>query len=207
MNCTMCGAIIPTGQTNCPMCGAPVQAEQPADNAQPVQPQMGYQQPMGQPVPPMGGQPMGQPVPPMGGQRPPMGQPMMGQPMVGQMPRPQAPQMQNGNLMGQLGGARPIPHFVRKSTGEIINITKPEFIIGKSKTKADYAIENNSAISREHCIVIQRDGVNYIKDNNSTNHTYVNGVELQPGKEVLLKHKTEVRLGDEEFTFLLRKGE
>ena len=158
--------------------------------------------------PAMGGQPMmGQPVPPMGGQRPPMGQPMMGQPMMGQMPRPQAPQMQNGNLMGQLGGARPIPHFVRKSTGEIINITKPEFIIGKSKTKADYAIENNSAISREHCIVIQRDGVNYIKDNNSTNHTYVNGVELQPGKEVLLKHKTEVRLGDEEFTFLLRKGE
>ena len=163
--------------------------------------------PMGQ-RPAMSGQPMmGQPVPPMGGQRPPMGQPMMGQPMVGQMPRPQAPQMQNGNLMGQLGGARPIPHFVRKSTGEIINITKPEFIIGKSKTKADYAIENNSAISREHCIVIQRDGVNYIKDNNSTNHTYVNGVELQPGKEVLLKHKTEVRLGDEEFTFLLRKGE
>ena len=163
--------------------------------------------PMGQ-RPAMGGQPMmGQPVPPMGGQRPPMGQPMMGQPMMGQMPRPHAPQMQNGNLMGQLGGARPIPHFVRKSTGEIINITKPEFIIGKSKTKADYAIENNSAISREHCIVIQRDGVNYIKDNNSTNHTYVNGVELQPGKEVLLKHKTEVRLGDEEFTFLLRKGE
>ena len=152
-------------------------------------------------MPPMGQRPAigGQP---MMGQRPPMGQPM-----AGQMPRPQAPQMSNGNLMGQLGGARPIPHFVRKSTGEIINITKPEFVIGKSKTKADYAIENNSAISREHCIVVQRDGVNYIKDNNSTNHTYVNGVELQPGKEVLLKHKTEVRLGDEEFTFLLRKGE
>ena len=156
--------------------------------------------PMGQ-RPAIGGQPMMGQVPTMG-QRPPMGQPM-----AGQMPRPQAPQMSNGNLMGQLGGARPIPHFVRKSTGEIINITKPEFVIGKSKTKADYAIENNSAISREHCIVVQRDGVNYIKDNNSTNHTYVNGVELQPGKEVLLKHKTEVRLGDEEFTFLLRKGE
>ena len=194
----------PMGQPVPPMGGQPMMG-------QPVPP-MGGQPMMGQPVPPMGRQPMGQPVPPMGGQ--PMGQPVppmggqpMGQPMMGQMPRPQAPQMQNGNLMGQLGGARPIPHFVRKSTGEIINITKPEFIIGKSKTKADYAIENNSAISREHCIVIQRDGVNYIKDNNSTNHTYVNGVELQPGKEVLLKHKTEVRLGDEEFTFLLRKGE
>ena len=59
MNCTMCGAIIPTGQTNCPMCGAPVLAEQPANSqqaasapqsmGQPVQPQMGYQQPQGQP--------------------------------------------------------------------------------------------------------------------------------------------------------------
>ena len=129
-----------------------------------------------------------------------------------EMPKPQAPQMgqpqmPNGGLMGQLGGARPIPHLIRKKTGEVINITKPEFVIGKSKTKTDYAIENNSAISREHCTVIQRDGVNYIKDDNSTNHTYVNGVELQPGKEVLLKHKTEVRMGDEEFTFLLRKGE
>ena len=223
----------PMGQPVPPMGGQPMGQPVPPmggqQMGQPVPPMGG--QPMGQPVPPMGQMPkpempkpqapapeapkpempkpeMPKPQMPPMGQRPAMGgQPMMGHPMMGQMPRPQAPQMQNGNLMGQLGGARPIPHFVRKSTGEIINITKPEFIIGKSKTKADYAIENNSAISREHCIVIQRDGVNYIKDNNSTNHTYVNGVELQPGKEVLLKHKTEVRLGDEEFTFLLRKGE
>ena len=109
-------------------------------------------------------------------------------------------------MVGQLG-MKPVPHLVRKKTGEIINITKPEFVIGKSKTKADYTIDNNSAVSREHCVIIQKDGVNYIKDNNSTNHTYFNGVELQPGKEVLLKHKTEICLGDEEFLFLLRKGE
>ena len=144
--------------------------------------------------------------------KPEMPKPEMPEMPKPEMPKPQAPQMgqpqmPNGGLMGQLGGARPIPHLIRKKTGEIINITKPEFVIGKSKTKADYAIENNSAISREHCTVIQRDGVNYIKDDNSTNHTYVNGVELQPGKEVLLKHKTEIRMGDEEFTFLLRKGE
>ena len=120
--------------------------------------------------------PQGMPVPPMG----------------------QAPQMPNGSLMGQLSGARPVPHLVRKTTGEVINITKSEFILGKSKTKADNTIENNNTIN---------DGVNYIKDNNSTNHTYVNGVELQPGKEVLLKHKTDIRMGDEEFVFLLRKGE
>ena len=109
-------------------------------------------------------------------------------------------------ITGQIG-TKPIPHFVRKNTGEIINITKPEFSIGKSKTKADYAIENNTAISRVHCIVVQRDGVNYIKDNNSTNHTFINGIQLEPGKEVLLKNKAIIRMGDEEFTFLLRKGE
>ena len=185
-------------------------------------PQMGQPKmpPMGQPGMPRPQAPqMGQPGMPQmpkpempKPQAPQMPKPEMPKPQAPQMPKPempkpQAPQMPNGGLMGQLGGARPIPHLIRKKTGEVINITKPEFVIGKSKTKADYAIENNSAISREHCTVIQRDGVNYIKDDNSTNHTYVNGVELQPGKEVLLKHKTEIRMGDEEFTFLLRKGE
>ena len=200
---------------------------------QPIpQPMNGQRPPMGQPVQPVMGQMPKPQVPEMPKpqmpempkpqvpempkpQMPEMPKPQvpeMPKPQMPEMPKPQAPempkpQMPNGGLMGQLGGARPIPHFIRKSTGEVINITKPEFVIGKSKTKADYTIENNSAISREHCTVIQRDGVNYIKDNNSTNHTYVNGVELQPGKETLLKHKTEVRMGDEEFTFLLRKGE
>ncbi len=166
--------------------------------------------PAGQP--PMMGQPMPQPKP--AGQPPMMGQPMqqpqlagqppMGQPMPQQPPKPM--EATHGNLVGQMG-SKPIPHIVRKKTGEVINITKPEFSIGKSKTKADYAIEDNTAISRVHCIIVQKDGVNYIKDNNSTNHTYLNGVELAPGKEQLLKNKTLIQMGDEEFTFFLRKSE
>ncbi len=173
-------------------------------------------QPMPQPKPagqpPMMGQPMPQPKP--AGQPPMMGQPMqqpqlagqppMGQPMPQQPPKPM--EATHGNLVGQMG-SKPIPHIVRKKTGEVINITKPEFSIGKSKTKADYAIEDNTAISRVHCIIVQKDGVNYIKDNNSTNHTYLNGVELAPGKEQLLKNKTLIQMGDEEFTFFLRKSE
>ena len=111
MNCTMCGAIIPTGQTNCPMCGAPVLAEQPANSqqaapapqsmGQPVQPQMGYQQPMGQPVQPQMGyqQPQGQPVQPQMGYQQPQGQPV--QPQMGyQQPQGQ-PQMGYQQPMGQ----------------------------------------------------------------------------------------------------------
>lgn len=145
--------------------------------------------------------PMGQPMPQQPLQA---GQPPMGQPMPQQPPKPM--EATHGNLVGQMG-SKPIPHIVRKKTGEVINITKPEFSIGKSKTKADYAIEDNTAISRVHCIIVQKDGVNYIKDNNSTNHTYLNGVELAPGKEQLLKNKTLIQMGDEEFTFFLRKSE
>ena len=205
----------PMGQT--PQMPKP-EAPKPQEMPKPEMPK-----PQGMPVPPMGQapqmpkpeapKPQGMPKPempkPQGMPVPPMGQaPQMPKPQG--MPVPpmgQAPQMPNGSLMGQLSGARPVPHLVRKTTGEVINITKSEFVLGKSKTKADYTIENNNAISREHCTIIQHDGVNYIKDNNSTNHTYVNGVELQPGKEVLLKHKTDIRMGDEEFVFLLRKGE
>lgn len=111
-----------------------------------------------------------------------------------------------GNLMNQLG-TKPVPHLVRKSTGEVIQITKDCFVIGKSKVNADYVIENNSAISREHCVILQREGLNYIKDNHSTNHTFADGVELIPDKEVLLKNKMKIQLGDETFTFYLRKGE
>ena len=172
--------------------------------------------PQGMPVAPMGQAPqMPKPEAPKPEMPKPQGMPVPPMGQAPQMPKPEAPKpqgmpvppMPNGSLMGQLSGARPVPHLVRKTTGEVINITKSEFILGKSKTKADYTIENNNAISREHCTIIQHDGVNYIKDNNSTNHTYVNGVELQPGKEVLLKHKTDIRMGDEEFVFLLRKGE
>ncbi len=209
----------PMGQ---PMPQQPLQAGQPPMMGQPMpQPKPAGQPPMmGQPMPqpkpagqpPMMGQPMPQPKP--AGQPPMMGQPMqqpqlagqppMGQPMPQQPPKPM--EATHGNLVGQMG-SKPIPHIVRKKTGEVINITKPEFSIGKSKTKADYAIEDNTAISRVHCIIVQKDGVNYIKDNNSTNHTYLNGVELAPGKEQLLKNKTLIQMGDEEFTFFLRKSE
>ena len=121
MNCTICGAIVPDGQTNCPMCGAPIQADKPADNVQPqqsvnaqmgyqqptgqpAQPQMGYQQPIGQPVQPQMGyqQPMGQPVQPQMGYQQPTGQPV--QPQMGyQQPtgQPVQPQMGYQQPMGQ----------------------------------------------------------------------------------------------------------
>ena len=121
MNCSVCGAMIPDGQSNCPNCGAMVQSM-----GQPVQPMGGYQQP----VQPMGG--YQQPVQPMGGyQQQNMGQPMggyqqqnMGQPMGGyQQPNMGQPMggYQQQNMNSPMGGAN-MGGFVNSLKGDIMKI-------------------------------------------------------------------------------------
>ena len=44
----------------------------------------------------------------------------------------------------------------------------------------------------------------FLKDNKSTNHTYLDGRQLEPDEEALLKNNSVIRLGDEDFTF--KKG-
>ncbi len=97
--------------------------------------------------------------------------------------------------------AKDIPWLYRKSTDEYIYIVKDGFVIGKSKIHADYAIENNTSISREHCTFIRYDKLTYIRDNNSTNGTYVNGTKLIPGKKALLNDGMTIKLANEEFIF------
>ena len=170
----------------------------------------------GRPVPPM--PPMGQmngpqveaPIPPMGqmngpqveAQIPPMGQmngpqveaqiPPMGQ-MNGPQGEAQIPQM------SPAGG--PAPYFVRTRTGERINLDKAEFKIGHKASKVDYAVVDNPAISKIHCVITKRNGVCFIRDNGSTNGTYINGEELHGGEERFLTNNASVILGNEEFIY------
>ena len=99
---------------------------------------------------------------------------------------------------------RPVPYLIRKKTGEKIYIDKDEFVIGKSANHADYTIRDNTAVSRAHCIISRRNGVCYIRDNNSTNGTFINDQELDRGGERFLTNNVTVKLGDEEFVFFIR---
>lgn len=96
---------------------------------------------------------------------------------------------------------KPTPVLIRVKNQEKIMINKNVFRIGKSKTDADYTVEDNVAISRVHAIIHKRDGACYIKDNDSTNNTYVNGNILKGENEQLLIKGTKVSLADEEFVF------
>ena len=96
------------------------------------------------------------------------------------------------------------PYLIRVNTDERIMLTKISFKIGKANRGVDYTVSGNGAISRQHAIIIQRDGVCYIKDNKSTNHTYVNGRKVEDGEEEILTHDSMIKLGDEEFLFKIR---
>ncbi len=95
-------------------------------------------------------------------------------------------------------------HFgilIRSKNNETIQISKPNFRIGKERAQVDYCISNNTAVSRLHASIINRNGGVYVADQRSTNGTFVNDVRLDSGKEVRLKSGDKITLGDEEFTF------
>lgn len=106
-------------------------------------------------------------------------------------------------LGAQSGVNAMIPHLVRKSTAEKIQIDKPMFKIGKEKNYVDYCIGDNPAISRSHAVIISREGQYYLSDTNSTNHTFLNGMMLKSNTEAKLEHGALIKLANEEFEFRL----
>ncbi len=93
------------------------------------------------------------------------------------------------------------PYIVRVDNGERIMVQKAVFKIGKASRGVDYHVSDNGAISRQHAVITKKDDGYYIRDNKSTNHTYVDGRELEEGEEVLLKNNSKFKLADEEFIF------
>ena len=98
----------------------------------------------------------------------------------------------------------PVPYLLRIATNEKIYMNKPAFSIGRSATKADYTVTDNSDVSRIHCIIERKNGVSYIRDNASTNGTFVNGQNIAGQKNVFLTNNAKVSLGDEGFIYFVR---
>ena len=160
------------------------------------------------PIPPMQGNPFGgNPIPPMPQAQPmPQMQPVPPMPQMQPVPpMPQTPPMPQAQpVQGNPFDGAPAPYFLRVKTGERISLDKAEFKIGHKARLVDYAITDNSAISRVHCVITKRNGVCFISDNKSTNGTFVNGEELKAGEEKFLTNNAIVILGDEELVYHIR---
>ena len=99
-----------------------------------------------------------------------------------------------------LNTSGPIGTLERKRNGEHIEITHNGAVLG-SGTGADCTIVGNKAISRSHATISIRDGVCYIKDNHSSNGTWVNGKRLVPDRVEELPAESVIKLANEEFLF------
>lgn len=91
--------------------------------------------------------------------------------------------------------------LVRSKTKETIRISGGNFVIGKERSKVNYCVTDNTSVSRAHAAFRVRAGAVYVVDLKATNGTFVNGVRLTPGQEVILKNGDVILLADEEFTY------
>ena len=115
--------------------------------------------------------------------------------------RPKSNEIVDNTILGNAGTLKINPYLIRVNTKEKAIIDKPVFKIGKASRGVDYHVGGNGAISRQHAIILHKGDSYYIKDNKSTNHTYVDQKPVEGDEEVLLKNDCTITLGDEDFTF------
>jgi hypothetical protein len=73
--------------------------------------------------------------------------------------------------------------------------------IGRSKKNADLIFQANqsdSPISRLHCTILEEDGSFFIRDDQSANGTYLNGLRMVPMDRYPLKEGDEIQLANTE---------
>lgn len=95
------------------------------------------------------------------------------------------------------------PYLRNLHTGEVVKLDKLPFSIGHELAFVDYCILNNK-ISHNHATIIFQDGIYYVKDNNSTNGTFLNGQQLKPNNEYRMDHGHYLQLADIEFIFEIK---
>lgn len=93
------------------------------------------------------------------------------------------------------------PYLLRNSSSEKAFINKPVFRVGKEPSYVDYCIAGNPSVSRSHADILTINGEYYIRDNNSTNGTFINGVRILSNKEEQIKHEDKIILANELFEF------
>ncbi len=112
-------------------------------------------------------------------------------------------------LQGGFGGATTVlvaptaagAVLIRTKNGDRIPLNKPVIRLGRDRSDLDYCINDNTAVGHSHANILQRGADYYIVDQNSRNHTFVNGMMIQGGMETRLFSGDKVRLANEDFEF------
>lgn len=95
------------------------------------------------------------------------------------------------------------PMLVRHKNNERIKITSSTFRLGRDRDFNDYTITDNKYIGHSHCHIVAKNGEYFIVDDNTKNHTFVDGKEIPPSTEIKISHGQRISLANEEFEFRL----
>jgi hypothetical protein len=99
-----------------------------------------------------------------------------------------------------LGIDAPQPFLLTVANREKVGIAKDVFKLGRDAKNVDY-ISNNKAVGRVHAHILTEDGEYFLKDNRSTNGSFVNDIKLARNEKVKIKHDDRITLANEEFVF------
>lgn len=91
--------------------------------------------------------------------------------------------------------------IIRLRTNERFFITKSTFFIGRDMAGIDCDVHDNTNVGHRHASIVQRGNDFFVVDQNSTNHTYLNGNMILGGVETKLSDGDRLRFADEEFDF------
>lgn len=106
-------------------------------------------------------------------------------------------QVQNNNMGGGMA--------YLQYRGQNIPINDSEFVIGKANNqyKVNFVINDNPHVSRKHATILMQGSNYYIRDEGSTNGTYVNGRSLPKMVPQPLQNGDEISIYDEVFRFCM----
>ena len=94
-------------------------------------------------------------------------------------------------------------YLVHIRSGEEIKIEKEIFVIGKDKSIADLVLSNKT-ISRKHAEIITRGTHYFLRDNHSTNQTFVGGKPIKPDTNMEIFSGSIIKFSNEEYRFVVK---
>jgi hypothetical protein len=89
--------------------------------------------------------------------------------------------------------------FSHVPSGEDYRLREGRNILGSDVAECDIAVAGDTSISGKHAVIVFRNGQFQIRDNDSTNGTYVNGKDIFGEGAVAVSNLDTIRLGTTEF--------
>lgn len=91
-------------------------------------------------------------------------------------------------------------YITRLSNSQKSKIDTSQYHIGRNRAN-NLVVPDNTAVGRQHAVIIKQDDRFFINDLNSTNKTYVNGKEIPPRQNIEIFNNTKIKLANEDFIF------